>query len=117
MENALKHRHEKEIKEMEIKLQNFHNRNVDEIREIKLEANNVVEKSILDTEKHIQEVRTYIYISVLPFHHSAHLFNVFMCFNSCLNTLLIIFSLNITSIVILSNYDTIIFIFHFNFQF
>ena len=117
MENALKHRHEKEIKEMEIKLQNFHNRNVDEIREIKLEANNVVEKAILDTEKHIQEVRTYIYISVLLFHHSVHLFNVFMYFNSCLNTLLIIFSLNITLIVILSNYDTIIFIFHFNFQF
>ena len=46
---------------MEIKLQNFHNRNVDEIREIKLEANNVVEKSILDTEKHIQ-------IDILPPH-------------------------------------------------
>ena len=84
---------ENEIKEMEIKLQNFHNRNVDEIREIKLEANNVVEKAILDTEKHIQEVRTYIYISVLPFHHSVHLFNVFMCFSSCLKTLLLIFFL------------------------
>ena len=70
MENALKHRHEKEIKEMEIKLQNLHKENVDEIREIKLEANNVVEKAIIDTEKHIQEVHTSICISVFSNYQS-----------------------------------------------
>ena len=70
MEKALKHRHEKEIKEMEIKLQNLHKENVDEIREIKLEANNVVEKAIIDTEKHIQEVHTSICISVFPNYQS-----------------------------------------------
>ena len=78
MENALKHRHEKEIKEMEIKLQNLHKENVEEIREIKLEANNVVEKAIIDTEKHIQEVRTSSCISVYPNYQSS--FRIFLSY-------------------------------------
>ena len=52
----MKHRHEKELKDMEEKIGDIEIGNITQIREIKEEANNVVEKAILDTEIHIEEV-------------------------------------------------------------
>ena len=54
LEKALKHRHLRDIEE---RVEEIRDSCMEEILQIKCEANSVVEKTILDTELHIQEVK------------------------------------------------------------